>query len=77
VKRLVAGVWLALGHVVTAFGCFITIVGIPFGIQHMKLAVLALAPVDMTIVSTEMQSLPGSTRLRQWWRLCAVEWLNV
>jgi len=50
---LVAGVWLAMGHVVTAFGCFITIIGIPFGIQHLKLAVLALAPVDMTIVSIE------------------------
>ena len=50
---LVAGVWLAMGHVVTAFGCFITIIGIPFGIQHLKLAVLALAPVGMTIVSIE------------------------
>ncbi len=48
-----AGIWLALGHVVTAVGCFLTIIGIPFGIQHLKLAVLALAPVGKTIVSNE------------------------
>lgn len=50
---LIAGVWLAIGHVVTAFGCFITIIGIPFGIQHLKLAGLALAPVGKTIVTIE------------------------
>ena len=46
-----AGVWLAIGHIVTAAGCFLTIIGIPFGIKHFKLAVLALAPVGKTIVS--------------------------
>ena len=45
-----AGVWLAIGHVVTAAGCFFTIIGIPFGIQHLKLAGLALAPIGKTIV---------------------------
>lgn len=50
---LVAGVWLAIGHVVTACGCFITIIGIPFGIQHLKLAVLALAPVGKSIATKE------------------------
>lgn len=55
---LVAGVWLAIGHVITACGCFITIIGIPFGIQHVKLALLALAPVGKTIVSTD-EALPA------------------
>lgn len=50
---LIAGVWLAIGHVVTACACFVTIIGIPFGIQHLKLAELALAPVGKTIVSKE------------------------
>jgi uncharacterized membrane protein YccF (DUF307 family) len=50
---LVAGVWLAIGHVFTACACFVTIVGIPFGIQHLKLAGLALAPVGKTIVPKE------------------------
>ena len=47
---ILAGVWLALGHVATALALFLTIVGIPFGVQHLKLAVLALAPVGKTIV---------------------------
>ena len=51
---LVAGFWLAIGHVVTAVACFVTIIGLPFGLQHLKLAVLALAPVGKTIVSNEV-----------------------
>jgi len=49
-----AGVWLALGHVISALACFVTIIGIPFGIQHLKLAGIALAPIGMTIVSKEV-----------------------
>ncbi|HSI28248.1 MAG: YccF domain-containing protein [Methylophilus sp.] len=46
-----AGVWLAIGHLVSALACFVTIIGIPFGIQHLKLAVISLAPIGKTIVS--------------------------
>ena len=46
-----AGIWLAIGHVVSAIACAVTIIGIPFAIQHLKLAVLALAPIGKTIVS--------------------------
>lgn len=46
-----AGVWLALGHLATALCCFLTIIGIPFGVQHIKLALIALAPIGKTIVS--------------------------
>ena len=49
---LVAGWWLALGHLSSALACFVTIIGIPFGIQHIKLALIALAPVGMTVVKT-------------------------
>jgi uncharacterized membrane protein YccF (DUF307 family) len=49
-----AGIWLAIGHVCSAIACFVTIIGIPFGLQHLKLAGIALAPVGKTIVSTEM-----------------------
>ena len=45
-----AGVWLAIGHLLSALLCFITIIGIPFGIQHLKLAGLAVAPIGKTIV---------------------------
>jgi len=45
-----AGVWLAIGHVVSAVLCFVTILGIPFGLQHLKLAEIALAPIGKTVV---------------------------
>lgn len=51
---VLAGVWLAIGHVVSAMVCFVTIIGIPFAIQHLKLAGIALAPVGKTIVSKEV-----------------------
>jgi uncharacterized membrane protein YccF (DUF307 family) len=47
-----AGLWLAIGHVVAAIACFVTIIGIPFGIAHLKLAACALAPVGKTVVKT-------------------------
>lgn len=45
-----AGWWLCLGHVVSALGCFVTIIGIPWGWQHLKLAAITLAPVGMAVV---------------------------
>lgn len=45
-----AGVWLAIGHLLAALACFVTIIGIPFGWQHLKLAGLAVAPIGKTIV---------------------------
>ncbi len=48
------GWWLALGHVFSALFCFITIIGIPFGIQHLKLAGIALAPIGKTVVTKEL-----------------------
>ena len=49
-----AGIWLAIGHVSSALLNFITIIGIPFGIQHLKLAGIALAPIGKTVVSKEV-----------------------
>ena len=51
---VVVGIWLAVGHLLSAAACFITIIGIPFGLQHLKLAVLTLAPVGKTIVDKEV-----------------------
>ena len=46
----IGGVWIALTHV--AFGVLfaITIVGIPFAMQHFKLARLALTPFGRDII---------------------------
>lgn len=46
-----AGFWLALGHLISALVCFLTIIGIPFGLQHLKLAGIAIAPIGKTIVN--------------------------
>ena len=51
---VLAGFWLAIGHVVSAIACVITIIGIPFAIQHLKLAGIALFPIGKTIVSKEV-----------------------
>lgn len=47
---LLAGWWLALHHILLAIPLAVTIIGIPFAIQHVKLAVLSLAPVGKDIV---------------------------
>ena len=44
------GWWLALGHLVSAVLCAITIIGIPFALQHIKLAGLAFFPYGKEIV---------------------------
>ena len=56
---VVAGWWLALGHLSSALACFVSIVGIPFGIQHIKLALIALAPVGMTVIPRNQLSRGG------------------
>ncbi len=47
-----AGLWLCIAHLIAAFGSFISIIGIPFGIQHVKLAMISLAPIGKTTVET-------------------------
>jgi len=47
---VLAGWWLALGHVVTAVILAVTIIGIPFAWAHLKLAGIALWPIGKTIV---------------------------
>jgi uncharacterized membrane protein YccF (DUF307 family) len=48
---VLAGWWLALGHLITAILLAITIIGIPFAWAHLKLAGLALWPIGKDIVS--------------------------
>jgi len=47
---VLAGWWLALGHVITAILMALTIVGIPFAWAHLKLAGIALWPIGKIIV---------------------------
>ncbi len=47
---LLAGWWLALHHLILAVLLMITVIGIPFGLQHLKLAAISLAPVGKAVV---------------------------
>jgi uncharacterized membrane protein YccF (DUF307 family) len=49
---ILAGLWLAIGHIVSGIALCITIIGIPFGIANFKLAFVAIAPLGKDIVST-------------------------
>jgi len=51
---ILAGWWLALLHVIAGIVCFITIIGIPFGIQHFKLAGAALLPIGKIVVDKHL-----------------------
>lgn len=59
-----AGIWLAIGHLIAAIVCFITIIGIPFGLQHLKLAGISLAPIGQVVVPKEVAkvAMEGSAR---------------
>ena len=50
---VLAGWWLALGHLITAFLLMLTIIGIPFAWAHLKLAGIALWPIGKMIVPVD------------------------
>jgi uncharacterized membrane protein YccF (DUF307 family) len=47
---LTGGLWIALTHVLFGALLCITIIGIPFGLQHFKLTAIALSPFGRDIV---------------------------
>ncbi len=61
---VLAGWWLALGHVVTAVALAITIIGLPFAWAHLKLAGIALWPIGKMIVPND--AVPLSGRPMRW-----------
>lgn len=48
---VLGGIWLALAHLFFALLLAITIIGIPFAVQHLKLAQLSLTPYGKMIVN--------------------------
>jgi uncharacterized membrane protein YccF (DUF307 family) len=48
---LIGGIWISLTHLVFGLLLCITVIGIPFGLQHFKMASLALAPFGKNISS--------------------------
>ncbi len=49
---LLAGLWLAIAYLIAAALLSITIIGIPFAVQAVKLAIYALWPFGRTLVPT-------------------------
>ncbi|GAA4782604.1 YccF domain-containing protein [Streptomyces sp. C10-9-1] len=50
---LLAGWWLALGHIAAGIALCVTIIGIPFGIANFKLIPVSLMPLGREIVRTD------------------------
>lgn len=48
---LLGGIWICLSHIGFGVVLCITVVGIPFGLQHFKLAMLSLTPFGKDIVT--------------------------
>jgi uncharacterized membrane protein YccF (DUF307 family) len=50
---LVAGLWIAIGHLTTAAALAVTIIGIPLAIANLKLIPISLLPLGKEIVPTD------------------------
>lgn len=50
---VVAGIWLAIGHVASALAMALTIVGIPLAIAELKIIPITLTPLGREIVPTD------------------------
>jgi uncharacterized membrane protein YccF (DUF307 family) len=50
---IVAGWWLALGHITTAIAQAVTIIGIPLAIANIKLVPVSLMPLGHEIVDAD------------------------
>ena len=59
---VLAGWWLALGHLIAAIVLAVTIIGIPFAWAHLKLAGIALWPIGKAIVAADDAPLRYSPR---------------
>jgi uncharacterized membrane protein YccF (DUF307 family) len=68
------GLWMALGYAVVGLICFITIIGIPFGIACFRIANYCLWPFGRTIV-VRRDAGAGSLIGNVLWLLLAGWWL--
>lgn len=51
---VLAGIWLAIGHLITGIALCCTIIGIPLGLANFKLIPVSLAPLGRVIVPVEV-----------------------
>lgn len=57
---LVAGIWLAIGHVVTSIPLFISIIGIPLGVANIRMIPVSLLPLGARIVDNDQSRTSGT-----------------
>jgi uncharacterized membrane protein YccF (DUF307 family) len=50
---LVAGLWLAIGHLLSGIALCVTIIGIPLGLANFKLIPVSLVPLGADIVDAD------------------------
>jgi len=50
---LLAGWWLAIGHLATGLALFVTIIGIPLALANFKLIPISLVPLGVRIVPVD------------------------
>ncbi|MFJ5529520.1 YccF domain-containing protein [Streptomyces sp. NPDC093261] len=50
---ILAGWWLALGHLITSIPLFLSIIGIPFGWANLKLIPISLMPLGREVVQSD------------------------
>lgn len=54
-----------MGHITVAAGLAVTIIGLPFAWQHVKLAIASLFPVGKSVVKvSRIRLLPGLPQLQ-------------
>ena len=60
---LLFGIWLAIGHLVSAVAMAVTIIGIPLALANLKLIPLSLFPLGKEIVLVDSPSQFGRVRV--------------
>lgn len=63
---IVAGIWMAIAHIVTGIVQCLTIIGIPLGLANFKLVPLAIAPFGREVVSIHDPSAAGGVGVRSY-----------
>jgi uncharacterized membrane protein YccF (DUF307 family) len=60
---LLFGIWLAIGHLVSAVAMAVTIIGIPLALANLKLIPVSLFPLGKEIVPVDSPSQFGRVRV--------------
>ena len=74
---LLGGIFTAVEYVVASLGMMITIIGIPFGLQTLKLSLLALCPFGKKIETTPQAGGCLSIIMNIIWILLGGIWISL